>query len=53
METGTRSLDLVFGVSCGEEWDVYFNTNENMKKQFDAEGIQIPVPRRDVHLHQA
>ena len=34
-------------------WDVYFNTNENMKKQFDAEGIQIPVPRRDVHLHQA
>jgi len=34
-------------------WDAYFNTNENMKKQFDAEGIQLPVPRRDVHLHQA
>jgi len=27
--------------------------NENMKKRFDAEGIQAPVPRRDVHLHQA
>jgi len=24
-----------------------------MKKQFDAEGIQIPVPRRNVHLLQA
>jgi len=34
-------------------WDVYFTTNENMKKQFDAEGIQIPVPRRNVHLLQA
>jgi small conductance mechanosensitive channel len=36
-----------------EYWDVYFGTNENMKKRFDAEGIRIPVPRRDVHLHQA
>jgi small conductance mechanosensitive channel len=34
-------------------WDVYFDTNENMKKRFDAEGIQIPVPRRDVHLRQS
>ena len=34
-------------------WDVYFTTNENMKKRFDAEGIQIPVPRRNVHLLQA
>lgn len=40
-------------VRTEDYWDVYFATNENMKKRFDAEGIQAPVPRRDVHLHQA
>lgn len=40
-------------VRTDDYWDVYFNTNENMKKRFDAEGIRIPVPRRDVHMLQA
>ena len=39
-------------VRTDEYWDVYFNTNENMKKRFDAEGIRTPVPRRDVHMLQ-
>jgi small conductance mechanosensitive channel len=33
--------------------DVYFETTEKIKKRFDAEGISIPFPQRDVHLHQA
>jgi small conductance mechanosensitive channel len=33
-------------------WDVFFETNEKMKKAFDAENITIPFPQRDVHLFQ-
>lgn len=31
-------------------WDVYFRTNEEVKKRFDAEGVSIPFPQMDVHL---
>lgn len=33
-------------------WDVYFDTTENVKKRFDAEGISIPFPQQDVHLYE-
>ena len=53
IEGGSVTFAVRPWVRTEDYWDVYFNTNENMKKQFDAEGIKIPVPRRDVHLHQA
>ncbi|NJN22583.1 MAG: mechanosensitive ion channel [Leptolyngbya sp. RL_3_1] len=31
-------------------WQVYFNTQEAVKKRLDAEGIVIPFPQRDVHV---
>jgi small conductance mechanosensitive channel len=31
-------------------WDVWFDTHEKIKKEFDAAGIAIPFPQRDVHL---
>ena len=34
-----------------EYWDVFFAINEQIKKAFDAEGISIPYPQRDVHLY--
>lgn len=52
IEGGSVTFAVRPWVRTEDYWDVYFNTNENMKKQFDAEGIQIPVPRRDVRLHQ-
>ncbi len=33
-------------------WDVYFEMNEKVKEAFDKEGISIPYPQRDVHLHK-
>jgi len=38
--------------SAGDYWNVYFDTLEKVKKQFDAEGISIPFPQQDVHLYQ-
>ncbi len=39
-------------VNVPDFWNVFFETNEKMKKTFDAEGITIPFPQRDIHLHQ-
>jgi small conductance mechanosensitive channel len=33
-------------------WGVYFGLTENLKKRFDAEGVSIPFPQRDVHIFQ-
>jgi small conductance mechanosensitive channel len=32
-------------------WDVYWDVTKTVKKRFDAEGIGIPFPQRDVHLY--
>lgn len=32
-------------------WDVKFQLTEAIKKRFDKEGISIPFPQRDVHIH--
>ena len=38
--------------TSGDYWSFYFDTIEKVKKQFDAEGISIPFPQRDVHLYE-
>jgi small conductance mechanosensitive channel len=37
-------------VNTSDYWGVYFDIHEAMKKAFDAEGISIPFPQRDVHM---
>ena len=39
-------------VKTSDYWDVYFATQEKIKKQFDAEGITNPFPQRDVHMYK-
>ena len=35
----------------GDYWGIFFDMNENVKKTFDKEGISIPYPQTDVHVH--
>lgn len=39
-------------VRADDYWDAYFDFTEAVKKRFDAEGINPPVPRRDVYMFQ-
>ncbi|MBW1889885.1 MAG: mechanosensitive ion channel [Deltaproteobacteria bacterium] len=38
-------------VNAGDYWGVYMDAMENIKKAFDKQGISIPYPQQDVHLH--
>jgi len=38
-------------VKTADYWDVFFSLQEQIKKRFDSEGITIPFPQQDVHLH--
>jgi small conductance mechanosensitive channel len=37
---------------AADYWGVYSALTENIKKSFDAEGISIPFPQRDVHVYK-
>lgn len=39
-------------VKSSDYWSVLFDLTEKVKLTFDAEGISIPYPQRDVHIHQ-
>jgi small conductance mechanosensitive channel len=39
-------------VKAEHYWAVHFDTTEAIKKSFDAQGISIPFPQRDVHMYQ-
>lgn len=38
--------------SSDDYWPFFFDTTEKVKKQFDAQGISIPFPQRDVHVYK-
>ncbi len=39
-------------VNTADYWGVYFDLTEAVKKAFDSNGISIPFPQQDVHMHQ-
>jgi small conductance mechanosensitive channel len=39
-------------VASADFWAVKFDFNEAVKLRFDAEGISIPFPQMDVHVHK-
>jgi small conductance mechanosensitive channel len=38
-------------VKTDDYWDVYYDVTEEVKRRFDAQGITIPFPQRDVHIY--
>jgi small conductance mechanosensitive channel len=53
-ELGDSSVNFTVRAwtAVGDYWSFYFDTIENVKKQFDAQGVSIPFPQRDVHIYE-
>lgn len=51
-ELGDSSVNFTVRswVKTEDYWNVFFDTQEKIKKRFDAEGISIPFPQQDVHI---
>ncbi|NRF14214.1 mechanosensitive ion channel family protein [Vibrio coralliilyticus] len=49
----TSSVDFIVRpwVKTDDYWDVYWYVTREVKLRFDQEGISIPFPQQDVHLH--
>ncbi|MEM8844311.1 MAG: mechanosensitive ion channel domain-containing protein [Pseudomonadota bacterium] len=49
---GESSVDFIVRpwAKTADYWTVYWDITREVKKQFDAEGISIPFPQRDVHI---
>jgi small conductance mechanosensitive channel len=39
-------------VKSSDYWGVYYDLQERVKLTFDEQGISIPYPQTDIHLHQ-
>ena len=52
-ELGESSVNFIVRpwVASEDYWDVYWDITRSVKLRFDEEGISIPFPQRDVHLH--
>lgn len=38
--------------NTSDYWDVYWDITRQVKERFDAEGLNIPFPQQEVHMHQ-
>jgi len=52
-ELADSSVNLICRpwVKTADYWPVYWELTRAVKERFDAEGISIPFPQRDVHLY--
>lgn len=53
-ELGAFSVDFICRpwTKTGDYWEVYWDITRRVKEEFDANGISIPFPQQDVHMHQ-
>jgi len=38
--------------NASDYWGIFFDMQEKVKKTFDKEGVSIPYPQTDIHLHK-
>ncbi|WP_435356557.1 mechanosensitive ion channel family protein [Emticicia sp. SJ17W-69] len=50
LETGITKFDVRPWCKSEYYWDVYYFMQENIKRQFDAQGVIAPMPAMDVNL---
>ncbi|MFT4600202.1 MAG: small conductance mechanosensitive channel [Arenicella sp.] len=52
-ELGDSSVNITLRVWGKTEhyWDIHFKMNEKIYTEFDKEGLNIPYPQMDVHVH--
>lgn len=50
---GDSSVNIVVRcwVNTSDYWSTFFDMNEKVYKSFEKEGLSIPFPQMDVHLH--
>ena len=53
-ELADSSVNLVCRawVKGTDYWDVFFELNEKVYKTFEKQGLNIPFPQMDIHLHK-
>ena len=53
-ELGDSSVNFICRpwVKPEDYWDVYWTITREVKRRFDAQGVSIPFPQRDVHIYQ-
>ena len=53
-ELGDSSVNFICRpwVTPDNYWTVYWDMTREVKRRFDAEGVSIPFPQRDVHIYQ-
>jgi len=53
-ELADSAVNIVVRPWCRTEdyWDLRFDLTRRIKEQIEAAGCSIPLPQRDVHLHQ-
>ena len=54
LELGDSSVNFAVRpfVKVEDYWTVHFNTHEQVKLRFDAEGVSIPYPTQDINVAQ-
>lgn len=53
-ELGDSSVNFIVRpwVKPENYWEVYWSITRKVKEEFDKQGVSIPFPQRDVHVHQ-
>lgn len=53
-EFADSSVNLMARIRCKQDdyWDVLFTTNKKIFDEFKKQGVEIPFPQRDVHIHK-